>query len=47
MLPAFRSKQPDSVRAPLIPLPMPKKLYFYIDPEIKRDIEQAKQNLDM
>ncbi|XP_023665617.1 carnitine O-acetyltransferase b [Paramormyrops kingsleyae] len=40
-------KQPDSVRAPLIPLPMPKKLYFYIDPEIKRDIEQAKQNLDI
>ncbi|KAL4629625.1 carnitine O-acetyltransferase-like isoform X1 [Arapaima gigas] len=40
-------KQPGSVRAPLIPLPMPKKLYFYIDPEIKRDIEQAKQSLDI
>ncbi|KPP62906.1 carnitine O-acetyltransferase-like [Scleropages formosus] len=40
-------KQPVSVRAPLIPLPMPKKLYFYIDPEIKRDIEQAKQSLDI
>ncbi|KAG7457542.1 hypothetical protein MATL_G00228340 [Megalops atlanticus] len=40
-------KQPEQVRAPLIPLPMPKKLYFYIDPEIKRDIEHAKQNLDI
>uniref|UniRef100_A0A4W6E5X1 Carnitine O-acetyltransferase b n=1 Tax=Lates calcarifer TaxID=8187 RepID=A0A4W6E5X1_LATCA len=34
-------------RAPLVPLPMPKKLYFHIDREIKRDIEHAKQNLDI
>uniref|UniRef100_A0AAY4BRP0 Choline/carnitine acyltransferase domain-containing protein n=1 Tax=Denticeps clupeoides TaxID=299321 RepID=A0AAY4BRP0_9TELE len=40
-------KKPDRVRAPLVPLPMPKKLYFYIDPEIKWDIEMAKQNLDI
>ncbi|KAG9333520.1 hypothetical protein JZ751_011448 [Albula glossodonta] len=39
--------KPEMVRAPLIPLPMPKKLYFYIDHEIKRDIEHAKQNLDI
>uniref|UniRef100_A0A671XFA9 Carnitine O-acetyltransferase b n=1 Tax=Sparus aurata TaxID=8175 RepID=A0A671XFA9_SPAAU len=34
-------------RAPLVPLPMPKKLYFHIDREIKWDIEHAKQNLDI
>ncbi|XP_055075233.1 carnitine O-acetyltransferase b [Misgurnus anguillicaudatus] len=40
-------QKPDRVRAPLVPLPMPKKLYFYINPEIKWDIEMAKQNLDI
>ncbi|XP_016396882.1 carnitine O-acetyltransferase-like [Sinocyclocheilus rhinocerous] len=40
-------KKPDRMRAPLIPLPMPKKLYFYINSEIKWDLEMAKQNLDM
>lgn len=40
-------KTTDSVRAPLIPLPMPKKLYFYINSEIKWDLEMAKQNLDI
>uniref|UniRef100_A0ACB8EG26 Uncharacterized protein n=1 Tax=Sphaerodactylus townsendi TaxID=933632 RepID=A0ACB8EG26_9SAUR len=40
-------KDPVPVRAPLIPLPMPKKLYFCFTPEIKRDIEHAKRNLDM
>lgn len=39
--------KPDPKRAPLVPLPMPKKLYFYIDKDIKRDIEHAKQNLDI
>ncbi|XP_053190538.1 carnitine O-acetyltransferase b [Scomber japonicus] len=38
---------PDPKRAPLIPLPMPKKLYFNIDRDIKIDIEHAKQNLDI
>ncbi|KAG7261893.1 hypothetical protein CRUP_006309 [Coryphaenoides rupestris] len=41
------SQKPDPKRAPLVPLPMPRKLYFYIDPDIKRDIEHAKQNLDI
>ncbi|CAN9503746.1 unnamed protein product [Ophioblennius macclurei] len=39
--------KPEQKRAPLVPLPMPKKLYFNIDREIKWDIEQAKQNLDI
>ncbi|XP_069775655.1 carnitine O-acetyltransferase-like [Narcine bancroftii] len=40
-------KDPDTLRAPMTPLPLSKKLYFYITPEIKRDIEHAKQNLDI
>ncbi|XP_064876608.1 carnitine O-acetyltransferase b isoform X2 [Oncorhynchus nerka] len=40
-------KKPDPKKTPLIPLQMPKKLYFNIDHEIKRDIEHAKQNLDI
>ncbi|XP_068603100.1 carnitine O-acetyltransferase b isoform X2 [Brachionichthys hirsutus] len=40
-------EKPDPKRAPLVPLPTPKKLYFHIDREIKRDIEHAKQNLDI
>ncbi|KAK1880986.1 Carnitine O-acetyltransferase [Dissostichus eleginoides] len=40
-------EKPDPKRAPLVPLPMPKKLYFNIDREIKRDIEHAKRNLDI
>ncbi|KAG7324631.1 hypothetical protein KOW79_012647 [Hemibagrus wyckioides] len=40
-------KKPDTVRAPLVPLPMPKKLYFYIDRAIKWDLEMAKQNLNI
>uniref|UniRef100_A0A8D2KUN7 Choline/carnitine acyltransferase domain-containing protein n=1 Tax=Varanus komodoensis TaxID=61221 RepID=A0A8D2KUN7_VARKO len=40
-------KDPVPVRAPLIPLQLPKKLYFCITPEIKRDIEHAKQNLNI
>ncbi|XP_041091373.1 carnitine O-acetyltransferase-like [Polyodon spathula] len=40
-------QHPETVRSPMVPLPLPKKLYFYITPEIKRDIEHAKQNLDI
>ncbi|XP_076158300.1 carnitine O-acetyltransferase b [Alosa pseudoharengus] len=47
MLKFCKKDRADKRRAPLIPLPMPKKLYFYIDPEIKWDIEMAKQNLDI
>uniref|UniRef100_A0A452V3G4 Carnitine O-acetyltransferase n=1 Tax=Ursus maritimus TaxID=29073 RepID=A0A452V3G4_URSMA len=41
------TKKPELVRSPMVPLPMPKKLRFNITPEIKSDIEKAKQNLSM
>uniref|UniRef100_A0A8C5PFY5 Choline/carnitine acyltransferase domain-containing protein n=1 Tax=Leptobrachium leishanense TaxID=445787 RepID=A0A8C5PFY5_9ANUR len=34
-------------RTPLIRLPPPRKLYFNFPPDIKQQIEQAKQNLDI
>ncbi|XP_029467899.1 carnitine O-acetyltransferase isoform X2 [Rhinatrema bivittatum] len=41
------TKKAELVRSPMIPLPMPKKLRFNISPEIKNDIEKAKQNLNI
>ncbi|XP_078282157.1 carnitine O-acetyltransferase isoform X1 [Rhinoraja longicauda] len=40
-------KTSEMVRSPMIPLAMPRKLRFNITSDIKRDIEKAKQNLNM
>ncbi|CAL8247534.1 unnamed protein product [Merluccius merluccius] len=40
-------QQPDMLRSPMVPLAMPQKLRFNITPEVKRDIEKAKQNMNM
>lgn len=40
-------KKPDLAQSPMMPLPMPRKLQFTITPEIKKDIEKAKQNLNI
>uniref|UniRef100_A0A7N6AXX0 Carnitine O-acetyltransferase n=1 Tax=Anabas testudineus TaxID=64144 RepID=A0A7N6AXX0_ANATE len=37
----------EIVRAPMVPLSMPQKLRFNITPEVKRDIEKAKQNMNI
>ncbi|XP_045052783.1 carnitine O-acetyltransferase isoform X2 [Desmodus rotundus] len=41
------TKKAELTRSPMVPLPMPKKLRFNITPEIKSDIEKAKQNLSI
>ncbi|XP_034048770.1 carnitine O-acetyltransferase isoform X2 [Thalassophryne amazonica] len=40
------TKNPDSGQTPMVPLPIPKKLCFNITPEIKKDIEEAKERMN-
>lgn len=41
------TKKPEQAPSAMVPLPMPKKLRFNITPEIKNEIEKAKQNLSI
>ncbi|XP_028269598.1 carnitine O-acetyltransferase [Parambassis ranga] len=43
----YMQKQTEIVRSPMVPLSMPQKLRFNITPDIKRDIEKAKQNMNI